>query len=122
VTYGGATPTAQHFAAATVKNVDQTAPVLASNINSTNAATPNPLTASVAVTADGLAVAAAVCGNTGSFTWNNSWTEGTDQSFSSSNSTSADHAVTANGTDTASTTHTNQNKQAIVVVSLSVAR
>jgi len=122
VTYGGTTPAAPHFAAATIKNVDQTAPVLASNVNSTNVSTPNPLTTSVSVTADGLAVAAAICGNTGSYTWNNAWTEGTDQSFTSSNSTSADHPVTANGTDTASATHTLQNKAVIVAVSLTVAR
>jgi hypothetical protein len=72
-----------------------------------------------------MALAAAISGNSGSFTWGNGWTEGTDQSLSggsASNSTSADHPAAANGTDTASATHTNQNKQAIVVVSLSVAR
>jgi hypothetical protein len=125
VTYGGAAPGAQHFAAATIRNVDQTTPVVASNINSTNAATPNPLPVSLSVTSDGLAVAAAICGNNGSFTWNNAWSEGTDQSVSggnASNATSADHFEAANGSDIASATHTNQNKQAIVVVSLSVAR
>jgi thrombospondin type 3 repeat protein len=125
VTYGGGTPGAQHFAAATIKNVNQSAPILASNINSTNAATPNPLPVSVSVTSDGLAVAAAIVGASGSFTWNNGWTEGTDQSVgggNSSNSTSADHFEAADGSDTASATSTNQNKQAIVVVSLSVAR
>jgi hypothetical protein len=49
---------------------------------------------------------AAITGDLGSFTWNNGWTEGTDQSFSSANTTSGDHAATANGTDTASATHT----------------
>jgi hypothetical protein len=122
VTYGGATPSAKHFAAATFKNVDQTAPIFDHAVNATSAATPNPLPVSIGVAADGLAVAAAFCGNTGSFTWNNGWTEGIDQSFSSSNSSSADHPETANGTDTASATHTNQNRQAIVAASLSVSR
>jgi hypothetical protein len=122
VTYGGANPTSQHFAAATFRNIDQVAPILASNVNSTNAATPNPLLTSVGVTADGFAVAATFSGNTGSFTWNNGWTEGTDQSFSSSNSTSADHPATADGTDTASATHTNQNRRVVVAAALSVAR
>jgi hypothetical protein len=122
VTYGGGSPSSPHFAAATYRNVDQTTPVLSSNINSTNAATPNPLPTSVSVTADGMAVAAAITGNSGSFTWANGWTEGTDQTVSTSNSSSSDHPATANGTDTASATHTNQNRQAIVVVSLSVAR
>jgi hypothetical protein len=122
VTYGGTAPTVLHYAAATFRNVDQTVPILANNVNQTNASTPNPLTTAVSVTADGMAVSASMSGNTGSFTWNNGWTEGTDQSFSSSNSTSADHAATANGTDTASCTHTNQNRRAIVAASLSVSR
>jgi hypothetical protein len=122
VTWGGAAPSVPHYAATTIQNVDQTTPVVASAVNSTNASTPNPLPIAVSVTSDGMAVAAAISGNTGSFTWNNGWTEGTDQSLTSSTSTSADHFEAANGTATASATHTNQNTQAIVVVSLSVAR
>ena len=122
VTYGGTTPPPCTSPRRRSENVDQTTPVLASNVNSTNASTPNPLTTSVSVTADGLAVAAAICGNTGSYTWNNGWTEGLDQSLSSSNSTAADHPATANGTDTASATHSLQNKAVIVAVSLTVAR
>jgi hypothetical protein len=120
VTFAGGTPGSQHFAAATFSHVKQTAPILASAINSTNAATPNPLPTPIAVTADGMAVAAAISGNSGSFTWGNGWTEGTDLVVSTSNSSAADHPVTANGTDTASATHTNQNRQAIVVLSLAV--
>jgi hypothetical protein len=122
VTYGSGTPSNQLFAATTYKNVDQTTPVPASNVNSTNAATPNPLTVSVAVTADGMAIGAEISGDTGSFTWNNGWTEGTDQAGSSSKATSADHAVAANGTDTASATDSNQHRTAIVAAALSVAR
>ena len=121
VTYGGATPTTPHFAAATFKNVKQSAPVVASSVNSTPSQTPNPLPTSVSVTADGLAVGAAISGDAGTFLWNNGWSEGTDQSISTSASTSADHAVTANGTDTASATCSNQKRQAIVAASLSVA-
>jgi hypothetical protein len=94
---------------------------VASAVNSTNATTTNPLPTSIAVTADGMAVAAAINGNAGTFTWNNGWSEGTDQSISTSASSSADHAVAANGTDSASATATNQNRQAIVVGSLAVA-
>jgi hypothetical protein len=125
VTYGGGTPSAQFFTAATIKNVDQTTPVFASNINSTNAATPNPLPVNVGVTSDGMALSGAISGNSGSFIWNNGWTEGTDQSTgggSASSCSSADHFEAANGTATASATSSSQNKQAIVVVSLSVAR
>jgi hypothetical protein len=122
VTYNGKNPSSPHFAAATFRNVDQTTPILASSVNSTNASTPNPLPTSVSVTSDGMAIAAAISGNSGSFTWGNGWTEGTNQSVSTSNSSSADHSATAAGTDTASATHTNQNRQAIVAASLSVAR
>ena len=95
VTYGGTAPSGKHFAAATFQNVDQAAPILASNINSTNAATPNPLPTTVNKTADGMAVAGAISGNSGTFNWGNGWTEGIDQSLSgssASSSTSADHA------------------------------
>jgi hypothetical protein len=121
VTYGGATPSNRLFAAATIKNVNQTTPVLASNVGSINAATPNPLPVSVPVAADGLAVAAEISGDTGTFTWNNGWTEGSDQAASSSASTTADHAVGADGTDVASATCSNQHRVAIVAVSFSVA-
>lgn len=122
VTYGAGSPQAQHFAAATFRNVDQATPILDSSVNSTNASTPNPLTTPVNVTADGMAVAAAMCGNGGSFTWGNGWTEGIDQSFTGSNSSSADHPANANGTDSASATHSHPNRQVIVGASLSVAR
>jgi hypothetical protein len=121
VTYGGGTPGTQHFASALYGNVSQAAPILASAVNSTDAATPNPLPTAIAVTADGIAVAAAISGNGGSFTWGNGWTEGADQTITTSNSSSADHPATANGTDTASATSSSQPRQAIVVASLSVA-
>jgi hypothetical protein len=121
VSYGTGVPASPHYAAATYRDVDQTTPVLSSSINSTNAATPNPLPTSVSVTSDGIAVAAAISGNSGSFTWGNGWTEGTDQNVSASNSSTADHPEVANGTDTASATHSNQNRQAIVAAALSVA-
>ncbi len=122
VTYAGTVPTSEQFAAATYRNVDQAAPVGASSADSTDASTPNPLPTSVAVTADGQAVSAAVGSETSTFDWNNGWTEGTDQSDASFNSTSADHAASADGTDTASATCSNQERQAIVAAFLSVAR
>jgi hypothetical protein len=120
-TYTGGTPSLTQYSAATFRNVDQAAPVLASSVNAVNAATPNPLPTSVSVTADGMAVAAAMVGNNGSFTWNNGWTEGTDQSSGAGNGSAADHPAAANGTDTASATHNHQNMEAIAAASLSVA-
>jgi hypothetical protein len=122
VTYGAGTPSNQLFASVAYKNVDQTTPIFASNVNSVNAATPNPLPTSVSVTADGMAIGAELSGDTGTFTWNNSWSEGTDQAALSSAATTADHAVAANGTDSASATCSNQHRVAIVAASLSPAR
>ena len=102
VTYGGTAPTIVQYAAATYRNVDQTTPILANSVNQTNAATPNPLTTAVTVTSDGMSVAAVTSGNVSTFTWNNGWTEGTDASTSSSAASTADHFISANGTDTAS--------------------
>jgi hypothetical protein len=122
VTWSGTAPSVVKYAAATYKNVDQTTPILASSVNSTNSSTPNPLTTAVSVTSDGMAVAATTTGNTGTSTWNNGWTEGTDQTGNSHAASSADHFVNANGTDTASCTNANQNQAAIVAASLSVFR
>ena len=73
------------------------------------------------VTADGMAVSGAICGNTGSYTWNNGWTK-EPIIVELGDTTTADHPATANGTDTASATHTSQNRAAIVALSLSVYR
>jgi hypothetical protein len=56
------------------------------------------------------------------FTWGNGWTEGIDQSFGGSNSSSADHPSAASGTDTAAATHSHQNFLAVVAASLKVSR
>ena len=122
VTWDGTAPTEPSYASVTYKNVLQTTPILTSSVSSTDAATPNPITTEVAVTADGMAVAASISGDPSTFTWNNGWTEGTDQSLSSSAASTADHFANANATDTASSMNSSQNRQAIVAVSLSVFR
>jgi hypothetical protein len=122
VTYGSGNIQAQHYAAATFRNVDQIAPILDSRVNVTNSSTPNPFPTPVTVTSDGMAAAAAISGNTGLFTWGNGWTEGIDQSFGGSNSSTADHPSAASGTDTAAATHDHQNFLAIVAASLKVSR
>ncbi len=119
VTWGGSSPTEPHYAAATYRNVDQSAPIFDTGANSTNASTPNPIQTAVDVRADGSAVAGSFCGNTGSFVWNLGWTEGTDQSKTTSTSSSADHPALSTGTDTASATHSGPNRLAIVALSLS---
>lgn len=119
VAYGGAAPSEAHYAAATFRNVGQAAPIVDTGANSTNASTPNPIETAVDMSADGSAVSGAFCGNTGSFVWNRGWTEGTDQSLTTSTSSSADHPALSAGTDTASATHSGPNRLAIAALSLS---
>ncbi|MBD3868033.1 MAG: thrombospondin type 3 repeat-containing protein, partial [Acidobacteria bacterium] len=122
VAYGGGVPPAdEHYGAVTYANVDQASPVLDSAVNSTDTATPNPLTTTVNVTTGGYAVSAVISGNTGVYAWGNGWQERLDQSLASSTSSAADHPATADGTDTASATHSGPPRQAIVAASLSAA-
>jgi hypothetical protein len=122
VTWGGSAPSNPMYAAASYTAVDQCNPIATSSINSTDAATPNPLTTNVSVTSGAVAVGAVISGNSGSYTWNNGWTEGSDQTSGATTTMStAEHAATASGTDTASATHSNQNRAAIVAAVLNPA-
>ncbi len=119
VTWGIAAPSQPMYAAATYKNVNQTNPILDSASNSTDTSTPNPITATVNVVNDAMAVSGAIAGNNGSYTWGGGWTEGTDQtSGATTTMSSAEHAAAAAGTDTASATHSGPNRQAIVAAVL----
>jgi len=120
VTWGGTAPTYPMYAAATYENVNQGTPFGNSSSAFTNASTPNPITTAVTVNTGSMAVASAISGNSGSYTWNNGWTEGTDQTAgATTNMSSAEHAAAAGGTDTASATHSGPNRQAIVAAALS---
>ena len=115
-----ATPLYPMHAAATFENVDQTTPLQDTDKAYTNAATPNPIvTPAFDVVAGGMAVGGAISGNVGSYTWNNSWTEGNDQTAGSTTTMSTgQHAAAAAGTDIASATHSGPNRQVIVAASL----
>jgi type IV pilus assembly protein PilY1 len=104
-------------AAATFENVDQTDPLVDTEPNwSTNH---NTITVGVNVAQGGMAVAGVFCGNNGSFTWANGWTEGSDQtSDSTCTMSTGDHANAADGTDTASATHTGANRLVMVAATL----
>ncbi|MFH2054820.1 MAG: putative Ig domain-containing protein, partial [bacterium] len=122
VTWGSSTPTDPMYGAATYANVSQTSPIYDIDSNSTDAATPNPLTVSIDVAAYGVAVGNWFSGNNGSYTWNNGWSEAFDQtSGSTCTMSAADHAETAAGTVTASATHSGPNRQAAVALSLAPA-
>ncbi len=123
VTWGGTAPSDPMYAAATYENVSQSNPISDSASNSTDASTPNPITATVNVTDGDMAVAAAIAGNDGSYAWGGGWTEGTDQtSGSTTTMSSAENAATLSSTDTASATHSGPNRQAIVAAVLSPAQ
>lgn len=122
ITWGGTAPTDPMYAAATFANVYQPTPIAGSSTNSSNTATPNPITASRAVSAHGMSVSAVICGSNGSYTWGNSFTEGTDQtSGTTTNLSTANLLAAADGTATASATHTGPNKQAIAIAALNPA-
>jgi hypothetical protein len=119
VTWGGTAPADPMYAAATFAEVNQTTPIATTSSNSSDAATPNPITTSVSVQAHELTVSAVITGNSGSYTWNNSFAEGTDQtSGATTNMSTADRDATSNGTHTASATHSGPNRQAIVAAVL----
>ncbi len=119
VTWGGTAPTDPMYAAATYTGIDQGTPVANSSSNSTELSTPNPLTTTVTAYNRGMAVAAAICGNDGTFTWNNSWTSGgAVSSNTTTNLATGEHLAAVDGTDTASATHSNQNRVALVAAFL----
>ena len=119
VTWGGSAPSNPMYAAATYADVNQSSPILDSSSNFTNSSTPNPITTSVNVVNGGMAVSGAISGNNGSYTWGGGWTEATDQaSGTTTTMSSAENAASADGTDTASATHSGPNRQAIVAAAL----
>jgi len=118
VTYSGGAPTNPMHAYALFTNVDQTTPI--ENTASNPTTTLDPVTATVNVVQDGMSIAGATCGNNGSYTWGNGWTEGTDQTSGATTTMStAHHQNSASGTDTASANHSSTiNRQVLVVASL----
>ncbi|HEX9751135.1 MAG TPA: Ig-like domain-containing protein, partial [candidate division Zixibacteria bacterium] len=106
------------YAAATFENVEQTVPIVDADSNSTTGSTPNPLTIPLSVIDGAMSIGAFDAGNTGSYTWNNGWTEGADISATSSTMSTGENAETADGTSTASATHSGPNRQSAVAIAL----
>ena len=118
VTWGGSTPSSPKYGAATYANVNQTTPIGHSVGTSVNASTPNPITATLNVFGGGMAVSDVFCGNNGSYTWQNSYVEGFDQSGSSCNMSAADRTEPTTGSSIASATHSSPNRQVLFAASL----
>ena len=83
-TWSGTAPTDFGYASVFLKNVNQTTLVGASDSNGTATSTPNPIKTNPLSTSNGdMVVLAATCGNSGSYTLNNAFIEGIDQSINS---------------------------------------
>ena len=78
-TWSGTAPTASGYSSAFFSNVNQTTSV---GVTRTGGSTTNPVTTSALATNDGdMVILGATCGNSGSYTLNNSFIEGTDQTM-----------------------------------------
>jgi GH35 family endo-1,4-beta-xylanase len=105
------------YASVFLSNVNQTTLIGASAKNSSTAATPNPITTAALSTNDGdMVILGATCGNLGSYTLNNSFTEGIDQAVGSAGHTGVTGHKSATGAaETPSATYaTGPNRQAII--------
>jgi len=95
-------------------NVNQADPIGASAGNGTASSSPNPITTSALVTADGdIVIDAAACGNTGNYTLNNGFTEAVENDMASSTGT-AGYKFATGANETPSVTHSNPNRQVII--------
>ncbi|REJ97104.1 MAG: hypothetical protein DWQ35_02475 [Planctomycetota bacterium] len=103
------------YAARMYENVDQTTPIRDSDQGNSPSSSPNPITTpAMTVVAGDYVVAAAQCGNQNSYTWNNSFTEGTDSGSGSAQHSTADKLITSSGTQVASATNGGPNRQVIL--------
>ncbi len=111
----GDPPSSVTYASVFLQNVDQADIIGATDSASTTSGT-NPIETGPLSTEDGdMVIVAAVCGNNGSYTLNNGFTEGTDQSVGSNGHTGVTGHKAATGADeTPSATHTDANRQAII--------
>ena len=99
------------FTSVFMQNVNQTSPVGASASNGGTTAT---ISTSALSTSDGdMVVLAAACGNTGTYSVNNGFTEAIELSMTSADGVAGYKAATG-ANETPSVTHSNINRQAIV--------
>ncbi len=112
-----AAPESVSYSSVFFESVDQTTSIGASASAATASSTPNPITTSAIATSDGDMVAmGATCGNNGSYTVNNSFIEGTDQSVGSNGHTGVTGRKAATGaSETPSATYSSgPNRQVII--------
>jgi hypothetical protein len=113
----GDMPSSVSYASLFLQNVNQDTPIGDCNSNSSVSSTPNPIATDPLSTEEGdMVIIGAVCGNNGSYTLNNGFTEGTDQSIGSNGHTGVTGHKSATGVaETPSATFNNNvNRQAII--------
>jgi hypothetical protein len=112
------TPESASYASVFLSNVNETTLVGPNDSNGTAASTPNPIKTNALVTDNGdIVIEGATCGNLGSYTLNNGFTEGIDQAVGSAGHTGVTgHKKTpAASSETPSATYaTSPNRQVII--------
>jgi GH35 family endo-1,4-beta-xylanase len=119
-----ATTSSVAYASAFFTNANQTTLIGATARNSTTTSTPNPITTAALSTNDGdMVILGATCGNLGSYTLNNSFTEGVDQAVGTNGLTGVTgHKLATGSPETPSATYyTGPNRQAIIGLVLQAA-
>jgi len=111
--WSGITPTVYGYSSAFFSNVDQTTSIGATG---TGGSTTNPVTTSALATSSGdMVILGATCGNSGSYTLNNSFTEGNDQTMSSTATGVTGYKHATGATETPSATYSSTiNRQMII--------
>jgi len=113
VSWNQAAPDYVAYSSVFLEDVNQTVLTGASASNtSTSGAT---IATSALTTNDGdMVIAAATCGNSGSYTLNNGFTEGTDQTMGNTAAGATGYKSATGADETPSVTHSNPNRQVII--------
>jgi hypothetical protein len=113
VTWSGTAPAEVGYSSAFFSNVNQTT---STGATGSGGGTTNPITtsSSLATTSGDMVILGATCGNAGTYTLNNSFTEGNDQAMSSSTGVTGRKAATGANETPSSTFSGTVNRQAII--------
>jgi type II secretory pathway pseudopilin PulG len=107
------TPDYVAYASVFLRNVNQTTLIGASASNGTTSG--NTITTSALATSNGdMVIDAATCGNTGSYTINNGFTEGTDQTMGDTATGATGYKSATGVAETPSVTHSGANRQVLI--------
>ena len=109
-----ATPDVPMYSHAFFAGVDQATPVGAQATNSTASSTPNPITTSALANNSGdFVIVAAVAGNNGSYTPQNGFSLGNDQTGAATVTLATAYKTATGSSETPSMLHSNPNRQVI---------